>query len=101
MISDRVMGGISQGTMRREAVDGRPALRIEGDVSLENNGGFLQIALDLARGGRTVDAGGWIWIETDALGNGKRVSLRRGPSFCAEGSGIGRDPCPTIDTDPK
>ena len=62
------MGGISQGTMRREAVDGRPALRIEGDVSLENNGGFLQIALDLARGGRTVDAGGWIWIETDALG---------------------------------
>ena len=48
MIADRVMGGVSNGTMRREAVRGREAIHLQGDVSLENNGGFLQIALDLA-----------------------------------------------------
>ena len=75
LISDRVMGGISRGSMRRETVDGRPALRMQGDVSLENNGGFLQIALDLAPDGRSVDASGWTGLEIDTLGNGERYNL--------------------------
>jgi hypothetical protein len=32
---------------------------MRGDVSLENNGGFVQIALDLARDGGAVDACHW------------------------------------------
>jgi hypothetical protein len=35
------MGGVSNGTMVREQVAGRPAIRMRGDVSLENNGGFV------------------------------------------------------------
>ena len=47
LVTDRVMGGVSDGTLVRETVSGRPALRMRGDVSLENNGGFVQMALDL------------------------------------------------------
>jgi hypothetical protein len=43
-----VMGGISKATMLREAVAGRPAIRMQGDVSLANSGGFVQNAMDLA-----------------------------------------------------
>ena len=39
LVSDRVMGGISNGAMARETVAGRDAIRMTGGVSLENNGG--------------------------------------------------------------
>lgn len=71
LISDSVMGGVSRGTLAHETVGGRPALRMRGEVSLENNGGFVQMALDLAQGGGTVDAGSWSGIELDVLGNGE------------------------------
>lgn len=75
LIEDRVMGGVSSGEMERERVAGRPALRMRGDVSLENNGGFVQIALDLAPEGGAVDARQWTGIEIDVFGNGERYSL--------------------------
>lgn len=75
LIAGPVMGGLSSGTMRREMVAGRPAIRMQGEVSLANNGGFLQIALDLAPGGGPVDAGRWTGIEIDVFGNGERYGL--------------------------
>ena len=69
LISDRVMGGISAGTLRRETVAGQQALRMRGEVSLENNGGFVQMALDLAPDGAPVDASAWTGLELDVLGN--------------------------------
>ena len=71
LISDRVMGGVSNGTMVREMVAGRPAIRMRGDVSLENNGGFIQIALDLSPEGDAVDASAWRGMELDVFGNGE------------------------------
>jgi len=47
LFTDQVMGGVSNGSMMREMVAGRPAIRMRGDVSLENKGGFVQIAIDL------------------------------------------------------
>ncbi len=47
MISDQVMGGVSSGRLLRERVLGRDALCLSGQVSTENNGGFIQMALDL------------------------------------------------------
>ncbi len=76
LITDRVMGGVSQGTMMRETVVGRPALRMRGDVSLENNGGFIQVALDLAPNGGTVDASTWRGIELDVFGQSEEYSAR-------------------------
>jgi hypothetical protein len=69
LVTDRVMGGVSDGTLVRETVSGRPALRMRGDVSLENNGGFVQMALDLAPDGGVVDASSWTGIELDVIGN--------------------------------
>ena len=75
MISDGVMGGLSQGRMQREIVQGRLAIRMQGRVSLENNGGFIQIALDLDATGGPIDARSWAGIELDACGNGETYNL--------------------------
>lgn len=75
LVSDRVMGGVSDGTLVREVVQGRTALRLRGRVSLENNGGFLQLARDLNTDGRMVDASGFDGIAIEVLGNGKRYNL--------------------------
>jgi hypothetical protein len=74
-IADGVMGGVSQGEARREDVSGRPALRLTGTVSLENNGGFLQVALNLRSDGMPVDASGFRGLEVDMLGNDKAYNL--------------------------
>jgi len=74
-VADTVMGGVSAGGMRRETVAGRPANRLTGRVSLANNGGFIQMALDLAPGGGPVDATGWAGIALDVIGNGAAYNL--------------------------
>jgi hypothetical protein len=75
LIVDGVMGGRSTGTLDREVVAGRPAVRLVGTVSLENNGGFVQMARDLRGDGGTVDAGGWRGIALDVYGNGEVYNL--------------------------
>jgi hypothetical protein len=52
-VTDQVMGGRSEGSIVIEQVDGRQALCLRGEVSLANNGGFVQALLDLTppRGG--------------------------------------------------
>ncbi|MEB3329794.1 MAG: CIA30 family protein [Candidatus Sericytochromatia bacterium] len=56
--SDTVMGGRSTFRLTFEPVRGKPALRLRGEVSLENRGGFIQAALPLAAGG-ALDASGY------------------------------------------
>jgi hypothetical protein len=68
LFTDQVMGGVSNGTMARDDVAGRAAIRMRGDVSLENNGGFVQIVLDLSPDGGVADASGWNGIELDVFG---------------------------------
>ncbi len=65
------MGGMSSGTLTRGIVRGRECWRLQGEVSLENNGGFLQTALDLVPGSGTFDACTWTGVEIDVLGNGE------------------------------
>jgi hypothetical protein len=75
LVSDRVMGGVSRGTMARETIAGRNALRMQGTVSLENNGGFIQVALNLSPNGAPIDASSFAGIEIDVLGNGEMYNL--------------------------
>lgn len=75
LVADSVMGGVSNGTMRREVVQDREAIHMQGDVSLENNGGFLQIALDLAPDGAPIDASRWAGIVLDLIGNDESYNL--------------------------
>jgi hypothetical protein len=69
MITDGVMGGVSRGTVSADVVDGRTAARMRGRVSTENNGGFIQIAIDLAPGGSAIDASGTTGVSIDIFGN--------------------------------
>jgi hypothetical protein len=75
IFTDQVMGGVSDGTMSRELVAGRPAIRMRGNVSLENNGGFVQISLDLDPDGNAVDASSWQGIAVDVFGNGESYAV--------------------------
>lgn len=75
LVSDRVMGGVSYGRLTVEPVAGRLAVRLRGTVSLENNGGFVQMALDLRPDGGPVDASGWQGLEIDVCGNGETYGL--------------------------
>jgi hypothetical protein len=76
--SDQVMGGVSRGSADIAELDGRRALRLRGDVSLENNGGFTQMAIDLGVDGGDFDAGDYTGVAVTARGDGKcyAVSLR-------------------------
>ncbi len=53
--TDRVMGGKSDIRARLRS-DERVYLRMEGEVSLDNNGGFIQVRLPLAPGNGSFDA---------------------------------------------
>ena len=74
-ISDQVMGGISQATVAHAVIDGRPSLRMTGDVRLENDGGFIQAALDLAPVGDTIDASAFTGIRIFVCGNRETYSI--------------------------
>ena len=68
--SDTVMGGVSAGVLAHRRMGGRPALRMTGDVSLENDGGFISMSVELAPDGGTFDASQFAGVRFDVLGNG-------------------------------
>lgn len=48
LITDDVMGGVSRGQLIIDTIEQRPCLHMKGEVKLDNNGGFAQIALNLS-----------------------------------------------------
>ncbi len=74
-VSDQVMGGVSEATVGHDTIDSRPCLRLSGDVRLENNGGFIQAALDLALSGENLDASDYAGLRLVVRGNGERYSV--------------------------
>lgn len=69
------MGGVSVGALTVESVAGRRALCMRGKVSLANDGGFVQMSLDLVPGGGAFDARGWTGVELDVHGNDETYGL--------------------------
>jgi len=74
LLTDTVMGGVSSGRLDPAVVTGRPCLRLTGEVSLENSGGFVQASLDLDPDG-TLDARGYRGIELEVYGNDQDYNL--------------------------
>lgn len=74
-VSDAVMGGVSRAAITHENIDGRTCLRLSGDVRLENDGGFIQVTLDLAPADGTVDASAYEGIGVTVHGNGEQYSV--------------------------
>ena len=74
-VSDQVIGGISKAKVSHSVIDGRPSLCMTGDVRLENDGGFIQAALDLAPAGDNIDASGFTGVRIFVRGNGEKYSV--------------------------
>jgi len=74
LITDAVMGGVSAGTLRLDRVAGRDCLRLQGEVRLENRGGFVQAAVEVAAGG-ALDASAHAGVELDVHGNGEDYNV--------------------------
>jgi hypothetical protein len=74
LITDGVMGGVSSGTLGTGQREGRNCLHLQGEVSLENNGGFIQAALELAQSG-VLDAAAYAGVELDVYGNGESYNV--------------------------
>jgi hypothetical protein len=74
LITDGVMGGVSRGTLTLETIDQRDCIRMQGDVRLENNGGFVQVALDIG-GTAAADASPYHGIVMDVYGNDEAYNL--------------------------
>ena len=74
MFTDGVMGGVSTGMLTPASVDQRVCLRLQGDVRLENNGGFVQAALDV-EDTPAEDASAYTGIEIEVYGNDEAYNL--------------------------
>ena len=74
LITDSVMGGVSHARMTPHRQAGRNCLHLQGDVRLDNQGGFVQLALDLGQGG-TLDASGYQGVLLDVYGNAETYNV--------------------------
>lgn len=74
LLTDQVMGGVSKGSLTTDKYNGKKCLRMKGQVSTENNGGFVQMALDLNEG-KTFDASKYQGLELIVAGNNEVYNL--------------------------
>lgn len=74
LISDQVMGGVSSGKLVLDNYKGRDCLRMQGDISTENNGGFLQMSLSLSDL-QDFDASSFTGIVIEVAGNDEDYNI--------------------------
>lgn len=76
LVTDQVMGGVSKGNLTQDNHKGRNCLRMRGDVSTDNNGGFVQIALDLTKDkDKPFDASAYAGVELSVSGNNEHYNV--------------------------
>ncbi len=69
--SDQVMGGVSQGRVTFKSQEGEYFAHMTGQVSTENNGGFIQLRADIAKNSIDSATGAYIKVR----GNGQQYYL--------------------------
>lgn len=74
LVTDGVMGGLSQGQLTLDNYKGKNCLRMRGTVTTENNGGFVQIALSLSEQG-DFDASAYTGVEIEVAGNNELYNI--------------------------
>ena len=74
LFTDTVMGGVSTGNIAVDNHNGKNCLRMRGNVSTENNGGFVQMALSLSEKG-IFDASDYDGLEFEVSGNNEGYNL--------------------------
>jgi hypothetical protein len=74
LVTDGVMGGVSRGTLHETDADDRHCLQLRGQVSTDNNGGFIQAAQDVAPA-VAEQLGGYSGLRVTLRGNGEAYNL--------------------------
>jgi hypothetical protein len=74
IITDGVMGGLSNGELSPATIDNKACLRLQGDVSLKNSGGFIQAALDI-ESTEAADASTYTGLLLEVYGNDQEYNL--------------------------
>lgn len=74
LVTDNVMGGISQGRLVTDSVSDRQCLHMQGEVKLENNGGFVQMALDLPKD-KLYNISSYTGLVMETYGNGESYNI--------------------------
>ena len=74
LVTDNVMGGVSRGVLRRVQEDGKECIRLSGEVSTANNGGFIQIALDIDNA-LAIKAAAYDGIRVNVYGNAEQYNM--------------------------
>ena len=72
----RTLGRVSTGSITAITIDNRASCHLTGQVSLDKNGGFVQMAFDLNSDDTPWDASHWTGIELDVHGNGEAYEVR-------------------------
>jgi Complex I intermediate-associated protein 30 (CIA30) len=74
LVTDQVMGGVSNGELNLDDYKSKKCLCMRGNVSTDNNGGFVQIALDLSQG-EPFDASAYTGVEFSVAGNNEPYNV--------------------------
>jgi complex I intermediate-associated protein 30 (CIA30) len=74
LVTDKVMGGVSKGELNLDDYKGRNCLCMRGNVSTDNNGGFVQISLDLSQG-EPLNASAYTGVELSVAGNNEPYNV--------------------------
>ena len=74
-VTDKVMGGISEVKIETTTINQRRCLHLTGNVHVENNGGFIQAALNLSKDNKLFDASLFSGIRLTAFGNNEDYSI--------------------------
>lgn len=74
LVTDQVMGGVSSGQLNLDTYRGKACLRMRGDVSTANIGGFVQMALSLSDGDN-FDSSAFTGIIMEVAGNNEDYNM--------------------------
>ena len=80
--SDRVMGGISNADLSTTKIDGKNCIQLSGNVTRENNGGFIQMALYLGKNYNEFNGSDYSGVELLVYGNNENYNLHIRTSDC-------------------
>lgn len=84
LVTDRVMGGMSDGDFRFDDLAGEKCLHLRGHVSSDSNTGFVQALLDLERDGLPLDAGRFRGLRVRVRGDGQDYAIALRTTDCTQ-----------------
>jgi hypothetical protein len=81
-ITDQVMGGCSTGDIFQDNILGKGCLHVQGNVTCEDGGGFVQVAMHPGDDRQVFDVSNYSGIQILVLGNNQNYNLHLRTADC-------------------